>query len=122
MENLPNNQHEESEMYEMPNVQVETIAPNGLGYGKGSISAAKRRESSDLTPGVEAIVESEVRNPNRLVNVEFNDDGCGDGRYTARLYLLEMQKTNCMKLSLNVTEFVQKFLVAVLLLDGLLTA
>src|SRR5690606_22105643 len=66
------------------------IAPEGLGYGKGSISVRKRRESGDLPIAIEQMVEAEVRNPDRHVEVEFNDDGCGDGRYTARLYLLEM--------------------------------
>lgn len=92
MEKLLTRDLEESERDRMPEIQVETIAPEGLGYGKGSISVKKRRESGDLPASIEAIVEAEVRNPERHVQVEFNDDGCGDGRYTVRLYMLEMLK------------------------------
>lgn len=81
---------EEREIQTMPEILVETIAPEGLGYGKGDISVARRREAGDLPASIEKTVEAEVRNPERHVAVEFNDDGCGDGRYTARLYLLEL--------------------------------
>lgn len=101
MEKILTSRPEERETDTMPELQIETIAPEGLGYGNGSISVRKRRETGDLPPGVEAIVEHEVRNPDRLVQVEFNDDGCGDGRYTARLYLLEMLKSGMHQTELN---------------------
>lgn len=82
-------------------VEIETIAPEGLGYGKGSISVKNRRASGDLPSEIEETVEKELRNPERHVDVEFNDDGCGDGRYTARLYVLEMQKSGMCETKLN---------------------
>ncbi len=89
------------EAYTARELDIEAVAPEGLGYGKGSISVKNRRESGDLPKETEETVKKEVRNPERHVVVEFNDDGCGDGRYTRRLYVLEMKKSDMCETSLN---------------------
>lgn len=62
-------------------IQVDCIAPEGLGYGQGSISVNERLENpedlreSDINKTRE-IIESQVS----MVLINSNDDGCPDGR------------------------------------------
>lgn len=66
-------------------IEVITLAPNGLGYGEGSISA-ESMNSSDLEVAGEIIrTDQDV-----FVSVDPDapDDGCGDGRKVARVMRL----------------------------------
>lgn len=76
---------EETESTE-PTYETKCIAPSGVGYGEGTISAENRLEAplspEQLTEAVELLLAhwDEV-----LVDVEEEDDGCGDGRPTGRI-------------------------------------
>lgn len=69
--------------------EVDILAPEGLGYGEGSISVEKRLKDPEdpLTPEVMDKVDDEIRNGEILVPIDrdsrgqlITDDGCGDGR------------------------------------------
>lgn len=68
-----------------PTYETECIAPEGVGFGEGTISAKNRPEAplspEQLSKAIELLLAhwDEV-----LVDVEEDDDGCGDGRPTGR--------------------------------------
>ena len=76
---------EQEEAYEMT-----CIAPNGLGYGEGSISTKGREygETYPLTPEeVRRAIDIVTVNHDAIIRpVEEDDDGCGDGRPAARVF------------------------------------
>ena len=75
-----------SEQETLHDFEMQTIAPQGLGYGEGMISAADRASSPEhpvsweqLAQAVEILIG---RKADITVPVEEADDGCGDGRPT----------------------------------------
>ena len=75
-----------SEQETLHDFEMQTIAPQGLGYGEGMISAADRASSPEhpvsweqLAQAVEVLIG---RKADITVPVEEADDGCGDGRPT----------------------------------------
>jgi hypothetical protein len=72
-------------------IEVNKVAPEGLGFGEGSISLeARRNELSDETL---SNIESAVGTADILVPVStdkdgkmIDDDGCGDGRSVGRIF------------------------------------
>lgn len=76
-----------SERQQMKEYKVDVIAPTGLGYGEGSISVADRLDRNELDlESLQAAVDIVTNDPDIFVPVEADDDGCGDGRGTARIY------------------------------------
>jgi hypothetical protein len=77
--------------------KVELIAPNGLGFGEGGISVQTQIENGELhRESLEAAIEIVTHDEEVYVQVddEANDDGCGDGRETSRIYKLLDPLTN----------------------------
>lgn len=75
-----------SEQEKIDEYHLKCIAPNGLGYGEGTISAADRQTASEypvsreqLQRAIDVIVH---RSGDVIVPIEEYDDGCGDGRPT----------------------------------------
>lgn len=68
-----------SEQETLHDFEMQTIAPEGLGYGEGSISATAEASPEQLARAVEVIVR---HRSDIIVPVEAPDDGCGDGRPT----------------------------------------
>lgn len=70
---------------------VEVLAPNGLGFGEGTISVQEQLRRGELdSESLDAAIEI-VRTDDEVfvpVDSEANDDGCGDGRGTLRVYKL----------------------------------
>lgn len=60
-------------------LRVERIAPEGLGFGHGSISAR------EVSPAIMEQVAEVIQSPAALVPVESDDDGCPDGRGTTEM-------------------------------------
>ena len=84
-----NEERHMAEHEQEPDIEIECIAPNGLGYGRGKISTESQLEKGIITH--EAVrVSHEVieKDPRVFVPVEANDDGCGDGRSTMRIFQL----------------------------------
>jgi hypothetical protein len=59
------------------------IAPDGIGYGNedASISLKKQRESGEISEAVEARAADIIKSGECMVDVDFEDDGCIDGRF-----------------------------------------
>lgn len=81
---LPMGEQKKAKTYE-----VDVLAPEGLGYGEGSISVNRRLNNPEdpLTPEVMEAVDDEIRNGEILVPIDrdddgqlITDDGYGDGR------------------------------------------
>jgi hypothetical protein len=80
-----------SQEYEAPERTFEAIciAPNGVGFGEGSISADRANDpeypvsKEDLTKAVEILIR---HRDEIIVPVDEDDDGCGDGRGTERVF------------------------------------
>lgn len=72
------------------NVNVVALAPEGLGFGNGSISTKeqlKNPEKSGLTQeAFETGKDIIVNDPRVFVEVDEDDDGCGDGRPARVIY------------------------------------
>lgn len=82
------------------------VAPDGLGFGEGDISAKQRLEDprDPLTPGVMTTVHDTVTQGEILIPISrdedgqlLTDDGCGDGRGVNMV----MRGVNVLKKSLN---------------------
>ncbi|HYF97117.1 MAG TPA: hypothetical protein VD947_03720 [Patescibacteria group bacterium] len=65
----------------------EVIAPEGLGFGEGSISVVARLEDPEdpLTPQIMGKVDEILTGKKALVPKETDDDGCPDGRGVGRI-------------------------------------
>ncbi len=75
-------------------IQVECIAPEGLGYGHGSISVQDRLQNlEDLDQPTLATVQEIIESDRSMVPVEANDDGCPDGRSTASIIMGKDRQT-----------------------------
>lgn len=71
---------------EQPTAVIECIAPNGLGFGHGGISVAEQIKQGILTPEAPARVNDFLMNDTEAFKpVQFDDDGCGDGRPWSRV-------------------------------------
>lgn len=73
-------------MTEIIDARIEAIAPEGLGFGEGSISYKNRAESDVPAEDIEQILDV-ITDPSKvLVEIDqedgeyLDDDGCGDGR------------------------------------------
>ena len=66
-------------------ILVECIAPEGLGFGHGSISVQERIASGDLSRHDMATAEGIIRSEEGMTAIESDDDGCSDGRDTASI-------------------------------------
>lgn len=78
-----------------PVYEVSVLAPNGLGYGEGTISVAKQLEAAELTTNVLQKAVELVRTCPTVfseVDADAPDDGCGDGRPTAKVYRYVMHE------------------------------
>jgi hypothetical protein len=72
-----------------PKNEISVLAPNGLGYGEGAISTTKQIENGELTlAGLQRAIELVRDSPTVFVEVDADalDDGCGDGRPTAKVF------------------------------------
>lgn len=70
---------------------VRCMSPNGLGFGDGHISVNKRIKSGGLHSEAVRIAHDIIMNHPAVfaaVDEDANDDGCGDGRPTARIFRL----------------------------------
>ena len=72
-------------------VEIVELAPDGLGFGEGTISTQtqlKNPEVSGLTPEVLHVGAEIIKSgkPFTEVDPDANDDGCGDGRPTGVIY------------------------------------
>jgi hypothetical protein len=79
---------------EVPPQEIEIIelAPDGLGFGEGKISVKKQLENpelSGLTPEAMRIGAEIIKSGIPFLEVEADDDGCGDGRPAAVVYMLD---------------------------------
>lgn len=75
----------------LESTRVFPLAPEGLGYGEGSISVVSQLESGELSAeALQTGGEIIMNDPDVFVPVDAdaNDDGCGDGRPTARVFRL----------------------------------
>lgn len=80
-----------SEYERRESTQVLCLAPEGLGYGEGTISVAAQLESGELsTEALRVGGEIIMNDPDVFVPVDedANDDGCGDGRPTSKVFRL----------------------------------
>lgn len=82
-------------------LEVSVIAPNGLGYGDGSISGKTRVNEVGLD--VMQKVESIVNSSDILVPISndkngniLDDDGCGDGRVWTRIFEGENERVKSL--------------------------
>lgn len=78
--------------------EIAVIAPNGLGYGEGAISVNDQMEHGVLTMEALGAAIDIIKNDPRVfrrVDSDANDDGCGDGRPTEKVfhYLTGSDKT-----------------------------
>ena len=77
--------------------EVTVIAPEGLGFGEGAISVQEQIKKGELDEeSLRAAIEI-IKTDNEIfaeVDAEANDDGCGDGRGTGRVYRLLDPLTN----------------------------
>ncbi len=77
------------ELEQQPQQIVEVLAPNGLGFGHGTISVTEQLASGELTAEAKAAAHEIIMNDPRLfLPVETSDDGCGDGRPTSKIFRL----------------------------------
>ena len=88
----------------MLTIEIVDLAPEGLGFGEGSISTKKQLENPELYGlTLETLkVGAEVVKSGAAfveVDVDANDDGCGDGRPTAAIYV--MNKLNGLRQKFN---------------------
>lgn len=58
--------------------EASVLAPDGLGYGEGTISAAE--VEATLTEEEKAALDAAPNSPKFLIDVTSESDGCGDGR------------------------------------------
>lgn len=75
-------------------VEVVELAPNGLGFGEGSISTQAQLanpEVSNLTPEAMRVGAEIIKSGEAFVEVEESDDGCGDGRPAGVIYQVDAQ-------------------------------
>jgi hypothetical protein len=78
-----------SETEMQPRYTVEVLAPEGLGFGHGTISVTEQLRSGELTlEAKDAAYEIIMNDPRVFLPVETTDDGCGDGRPTSRIFQL----------------------------------
>ncbi|MDB5186706.1 MAG: hypothetical protein JWM07_178 [Candidatus Saccharibacteria bacterium] len=98
----------EQGVYEMPydtlereqTHEVVCLAENGLGFGEGKISVAKRIENSELSHDDLRIGNEIISNDPEVfskTDIDANDDGCGDGRQAARIFRIVDTKTGEME-------------------------
>ncbi len=71
--------------------EIIVLAPNGLGFGEGTISTKDQLERGELSPEAMKIgMEVILTNPNVFGAVDHDayDDGCGDGRPVSTVFVL----------------------------------
>lgn len=71
------------------NSEVITLAPNGLGFGKGLISVEARIANENLHRKELEQARNILRDDTEVfteVDPDAQDDGCGDGRFVVRIY------------------------------------
>lgn len=70
--------------------EVMLLAPEGLGFGNGTISAKEQLKNSETTglthEAFKAGIDIIMNDPRVFVDVDEDDDGCGDGRPAAVIY------------------------------------
>jgi hypothetical protein len=78
-----------------PPYQVDLVAPEGLGFGTGTIGVQDRLSNPDdgLSSEILDKVDAVIRTGDILVDIDcdkdgklLDDDGCGDGREVARVF------------------------------------
>lgn len=60
-----------------PQYKIECIAPHGLGFGEGPISAERQASPEQLAQAIDILLQHRDK---IVVPVDEDDDGCGDGR------------------------------------------
>lgn len=72
-------------------IKTKRIAPEGLGFGHGSISVQDRLQNPDdgLEQGTLQAADEVINSDTSMVPVQADDDGCPDGRGTAAMILGE---------------------------------
>lgn len=77
----------------MPEYEMVCIAPDGVGYGEGGISANDRQNHPDYPISKEQLmraVDVLVENSQQIVvPIEEYDDGCGDGRPADKIQMVD---------------------------------
>lgn len=71
--------------------EIQILAPNGLGFGEGSISTTAQISRGELSrEAIDIGLEIITTHPEVFVNVDVDahDDGCGDGRPAAKVFRL----------------------------------
>lgn len=74
---------------EPTNHEISIIAPHGLGYGEGLISVETQIKHGELTHEVLSRAIDIVQQSDTVftkVDIDAPDDGCGDGRPTAKVF------------------------------------
>lgn len=76
-----------------PEYEIVCLAPDGLGYGEGSISTKDRENNPDYPMSKEQLaraVDVLTANASHItVPVEEKDDGCGDGRPADKIQMID---------------------------------
>jgi len=83
--------HDVVEFEKNKQIEVLLLAPNGLGFGEGSISVQRQLESGELSPRALEVGEKIIMNDPDVfvpVDADADDDGCGDGRPAAKVFRL----------------------------------
>ncbi|MGB4762590.1 MAG: hypothetical protein WBP12_04525 [Candidatus Saccharimonas sp.] len=81
------------EIERTPEYEMVCIAPDGIGYGEGGISANDRQNHPDYPVSKEQLmraVDVLAENSQRIVTpIEEYDDGCGDGRPADKIQMVD---------------------------------
>lgn len=81
------------EKEQAPEYEMVCLAPDGVGYGEGSISTKDRENNPDYPMSKEQLaqaVEVLITHASRItVPVEEYDDGCGDGRPADKIQMID---------------------------------
>lgn len=88
---MPNN----DEIERVPEYELVCIAPDGVGYGEGAVSAVERENHPEYPVSREQrmrAVEIISNNYDRvIVAIQEPDDGCGDGRPTEQIQQVDSE-------------------------------
>ncbi len=83
------------ERLQKESITTKILSRVGLGYGEGGISVKTQLERGELSnESLDGAIEIVTTDPSVFVPVEADDDGCGDGRATSRIYRFLDKITN----------------------------
>ncbi len=83
----------DDEIERAPEYEMVCVAPDGVGYGEGAISAGDRQNHLDYPISKEQLMQAvsilAEHSQHITVPVEEYDDGCGDGRPAEKIQMLD---------------------------------